>query len=358
MKPLLTVENLSKKFVADGPPIIDRASFEVDHNELFVLVGPSGCGKTTMLRLIAGFERVDAGMITLDGACIESSDRRERPERRGVGFVFQDYALFPHLSVMRNVCFGLRRGSRADRERRARDVLKMVDMIDMADRTPHALSGGQQQRVALARSIAPAPRLVLLDEPFSNVDAAMRQTMRQDVRRLLRRNRTAAILVTHDQEEALSFADRLGVMREGRIEQIGAPAAVYQAPRTAFVARFLGRTNLMPADASGKRASCALGQVRLCCRAQGPVTISIRPEHLKFEHLYPGERSGQIIRRQFKGHDLAYTVVFADQEIEVHADYACAFEVGQSVRVVATEPAVIVEDEGRGSRVEGLRSGV
>ena len=344
MNPVLQVQDLTKRFEAAAPPVVDRIGFEVRPNEIFVLVGPSGCGKTTILRLIAGFERPDRGRVELEGTLLEQNGVHVPPDERNIGFVFQDYALFPHMSVLKNVCFGLNRQSRRQRRLRALAVLKMVDMLDMADREPHELSGGQQQRVALARSMAPAPKLILLDEPFSNLDAGMRQSMRHDVRRLLRRNRMSAVLVTHDQEEALSFADRIGVMRDGRIEQFGAPMKVYQQPRTAFVAQFLGRTNVLSATAMGEQAICPLGQVRLHRSAPGDVSVSIRPEHLQFQHLYPGRPAGQIIRREFKGHDLTYTVSFGEHVLLVQTGHDCPFKIGQSVRLVATEPAVVVED--------------
>ena len=324
--------------------MVDRLTFDVSRREIFVLVGPSGCGKTTTLRLIAGFERPQAGHIILDDRTVEQSGQHVPPQHRKIGFVFQDYALFPHLTVMKNICFGLRNQPWAERQRRATEVLKMVGMLDLADRAPHELSGGQQQRVALARSIAPVPAVMLLDEPFSNLDAALRQAMRLDMRRVLRQNRMSAVMVTHDQEEALSFADRIGVMRNGRIEQIGTPHDVYECPHTAFVAQFLGRTNLLPAQATGLIAQCPLGKVQLANQAVGQVTISIRPEHLRFEHLYPGQPAGQIIRREFKGHDLTYTVAYPDRELLVQADYGCPFTVGQSIRVTCTAPAVAVKN--------------
>ena len=345
MNELLNVTDLSKRFGPDGDAVVDRMSFDVGNNEIFVLLGPSGCGKTTALRLIAGFERPDAGSIELAGQIMSQNGTHIPPHRRRIGFVFQDYALFPHMTVMQNVCYGLAGQSRHHRHRRAAAVLKMTGMTPLAHRMPQELSGGEQQRVALARSIAPAPTLILLDEPFSNLDASMRQTMRHDVRRLLRRNRMSAVLVTHDQEEALSFADRLGVMHNGRIEQIGRPDDVYHRPRTAFVAQFLGRTNLLAADAQGCCAQCALGLVRLDNETAGDIRISIRPEHLRFENLYPGKPAGQIIRREFKGHDLTYTVVLGDHTLLVQTDYSCPFVVGQSVRVVPTEPAVVVESD-------------
>ena len=353
MSCLLCVKELSKRFSPHGPAAVDQVTFEVEANEILVLVGPSGCGKTTTLRVIAGYERADGGCVDLDGQCIERPDLHVPPQRRKFGFVFQDYALFPHMSVVENVCYALHSWARRDRKPRAMQLLKMVGMDELADRRPQDLSGGQQQRVALARSIAPEPKLILLDEPFSNLDAGLRQTMRHDFKRLLRRNRMSAVLVTHDQEEALSFADRIGVMNEGRIEQTGEPADVYLRPRTPFVASFLGGTNLLPATAEDgrpgggergpHRGECPLGSIRLDRAAAGQVTVAIRPEHLKFEHLYPGQPAGQIIRREFKGHDLTYTVAFGEYLLTVQTDYACSYAVGQSVRVVPVEAAVVLE---------------
>lgn len=209
----LRVENLTKRFHPDLPPVVQEVSFSLERGEVFALLGPSGCGKTTTLRLIAGFEHPDAGAIYVDGQAITHLP----PERRGIGFVFQDYALFPHLTVEQNVAFGLRGMSAKARRERAMEVLQMVGMTVFKDRKPSELSGGQQQRVALARAIAPGPKVVLLDEPFSSLDAGLRQATRDEVRHLLKASGIASVLVTHDQEEALSFADRLGVMRSGQL---------------------------------------------------------------------------------------------------------------------------------------------
>ncbi len=239
MPALLTVSCLSKRFALNALPVVNGLSFEVEEGETFALLGPSGCGKTTALRCIAGFERADSGTVTLAGRTLVADGVAVPPEQRGIGFVFQDYALFPHLSVRDNVLFGLRTMGKKQSAERADDVIRLVGLAGFEHRKPHALSGGQQQRVALARAIAPRPRLLLLDEPFSNLDALLRQEMRERVREMLKQEGMTALLVTHDQEEALSFADRVAVMQNGRIDQIGTPEAIYATPRTLFVAQFL-----------------------------------------------------------------------------------------------------------------------
>ena len=215
MSMILQVDGLTKHFEPEAPPVVSEVGFAVEDGEIFALLGPSGCGKTTTLRCIAGFERSDAGTVSLQDRLLTGPGVHVPPEQRGVGLVFQDFALFPHLSVLENVMFGLPKKPAADRERRAREALKMVGLDGLGDRAPHNLSGGQQQRVALARTLAPQPGLILLDEPFSNLDALLRQGTRQEVRTLLKKQGMSAVLVTHDQEEALSFADRIGVMRRG-----------------------------------------------------------------------------------------------------------------------------------------------
>src|SRR5690606_4406770 len=259
---------------------------------------------------IAGFETADSGTVTLDGQTLVGDGISVPPERRGIGFVFQDYALFPHLTVRENVAFGLKGMTKKARRARADDVLRLVGLGGLEDRKPHALSGGQQQRVALARAIAPRPRLLLLDEPFSNLDALLRQEMRERVRDLLKREGMTALLVTHDQEEALSFADRVAVMQNGRIDQIGTPEAIYATPRTLFVAQFLGRTNLLLTQAEGETAETVFGRLRLNRAAQGPVLLSIRPEHLALA-AHPdaaGSLEGTVLAREYKGHDITYRV--------------------------------------------------
>ena len=306
--PLVRISGLTKRYAPQGHAAVNELELSVEQGEVLCLLGPSGCGKTTLLRLMAGFERPDAGEIEVAGRVVASSRHWVEPEHRRIGFVFQDFALFPHLDVLDNVAFGLK-GRRAARRKRAAEVLALVGLTVFQERFPHQLSGGQQQRVALARALAPRPHILLLDEPFSNLDASLRGATRDEVRNILTASGTTAVMVTHDQEEALSFGDRLAVMRDGEIEQTGAPEQVYFNPATAFVASFLGRTNLLRGHATGASATTAIGEVPLASSATGRVVISLRPDHLTLRP--PSSRSAnhgaapakvQVLRREFKGH--------------------------------------------------------
>lgn len=305
---IVDLAGVAKRYLGDGPYAVSDLGLTVERGEILCLLGPSGCGKTTLLRLLAGFERPDAGEVRLAGELVASPTRSVPPERRRIGFVFQDFALFPHLNVTDNVAFGLR-GTRAQRRARAADVLDLVGLSVFAARMPHQLSGGQQQRVALARALAPEPHILLLDEPFTNLDASLRGATRDEVRSVLKRSGTTAILVTHDQDEALSFGDRIAVMRFGRIEQIGKPEDVYLRPVTPFVASFVGRTNLLRGVADGGVVRTALGAVTLVNEAAGQVVVSLRPDQLQ---LVVGERPARalvkatVVRREFRGHVVTY----------------------------------------------------
>lgn len=353
MNCLLRATNLTKRFSPQDPPVVDKVSFTVAPEEIFAILGPSGCGKTTTLRMIAGFERTDEGSIQLNGKTLECPYTHVPPEKRGVGFVFQDYALFPHLNVLENVKFGLTGLSKSEREYRANDILELIGMKAFCKRKPHELSGGQQQRVALARALAPKPSMLLMDEPFSNLDAVLRQSTRNEVRRILKEARMSAVLVTHDQEEALSVADRIGVMNKGKLVQIGTPEDVYYRPRTSFVATFLGRTNLFAAQASGLEARSEIGTLMLDKPARGDVMLSVRPEHLTIERATPANSSnscGLICSREFKGHDITYHVRMPQCECIVHTDNRMPFSIGDNVVVRPLEPAVVLEHEdGRAS---------
>ncbi|MEX0594305.1 MAG: ABC transporter ATP-binding protein [Balneolaceae bacterium] len=344
---LLEVHNLVKSF-EKGNPVVDRVSFDVKENEIFALLGPSGCGKTTTLRLISGFETPEEGDVILNGRMLTGQGQFIPPQQRGIGFVFQDYALFPHMSALHNVAFGLQHLPRHKREVFAEEVLCRTGMGDYKDRSPAELSGGQQQRVALARAIAPKPNLVLLDEPFSNLDAMLRDSTRKEVRSILKKAGMSAVLVTHDQEEALSFADRIAVMNEGKIEQIGVPEEVYYKPKTRFVAQFLGRTNLLEAEAVGSRqVETSIGPVELDCEACGRVVCSIRPEHLTIETPdgNPDTPTGLIIGREFKGHDITYHVLFKGEKYIVHTDNRVLFNTDDAVVMRPLEPAVVLDEE-------------
>jgi iron(III) transport system ATP-binding protein len=275
---------------------------EVRPGEIFAVLGPSGCGKTTLLRMIAGFERPDAGEVLVGGRRMAGPGEWVPPERRRIGMVFQDYALFPHLSVERNVRFGLPRKAPAGRVQFA---LELVGLQHKAARYPHELSGGERQRVALARALAPEPAVVLLDEPFSSLDATLRAGLRREVELILREAETSAVFVTHDQEEALSLADRIAVMREGEVVQVGTPEEVYYRPADRWTAQFVGEVNLMQGVADEVGIATELGFFDLAAPAgPGIVRVAIRPEQLE---LRPDEQgNAEITDREFRGHDVLY----------------------------------------------------
>jgi len=273
-------------------------SLSVPTGHFAALLGPSGCGKTTVLRLLAGLETPDRGTIEIDGRTVAGPGIWVPPEARRLGMVFQEYALFPHLDVRQNIAFGLRH--HPDRARRVDEVLRLVDLEAVADRGPHALSGGQQQRVALARALAPGPDVILLDEPFSNLDAALRQRVRAEIRAILRQAGVTAVFVTHDQEEALSLADRVAVMIEGRIMQEGPPEDLYCFPANRTVATFLGETNFLAGEAHGTTATCELGTIPLHQPANGPAAIMIRPENIELTPHHDGP--ALVIDHDYLGH--------------------------------------------------------
>lgn len=340
-QPVVAVRDLTKRYQQPGHLAVEHLTLDVAAGEIVCLLGPSGCGKTTLLRLIAGFETPDAGSVYIAGTEV-AGDHWVPPERRRIGFVFQDYALFPHLSVLHNVAFGLRGMKAPAREQRAAEVLDLVGLTIFASRYPHQLSGGQQQRVALARALAPQPAVILLDEPFSNLDAALRGSTRDEVRAILKRTHTTAILVTHDQEEAMGFADRLAVMRAGRLEQHGPPEAVYAQPHTAFVASFLGRTNLIRGEGLGATVRTAIGDLPLARATRGQVMVSLRPEALIFR---PGGHGApvRVLQREFKGHDLTYTCQLLQGEglrLMVQTGPECPVRVGDTVPLAVQGTAV------------------
>ncbi len=337
---VLEVRDMTRRFAGMTHPAVDSVSFRVEPGEIFGLLGPSGCGKTTTLRMIAGFESPDNGTVLIREREVVSLP----PERRNVGFVFQDYALFPHLSVLRNVMFAMRGTPARLREKRAAELLRMVGLTRVDQRMPDELSGGQQQRVAIARALGADPQLLLMDEPFSNLDVALRDATRREVRALLKEQGLNAILVTHDQEEALSFCDRLAVMNAGKIEQVGTPEEVYHHPRTAFVAQFLGRSNLFEGEADGEIARTSMGALSIRPAAHGRVLLSLRPEHIVLTKGCGGELEGEVVAREFRGHDLTYRVRYEDRSIIAHTEYTHSFYPGQRVRLMAREPAVVLRD--------------
>lgn len=277
----LCFENVSHRF--DGDLVIDDFSLSVEDGEIISLLGPSGCGKTTSLRLAAGLEILQQGRIEIAGEEVASSAYSIPPEERRIGMVFQDYALFPHLTIRQNIEFGLHRMVAGDRPGRVTEVLQAVELTDRADHYPHQLSGGEQQRVALARALAPRPRLMLLDEPFANLDVSLRNQVRDHTVQLLKSLGTAAVVVTHDPEEAMRISDRVAVMRQGRIAQLGTPEDVYLRPIDRFMTRFFGPVTEIPVRRNGEGWVSPLGLISAAADTVGPDGIlMLRPEAVDF----------------------------------------------------------------------------
>ncbi|MEM8532236.1 MAG: ABC transporter ATP-binding protein [Chloroflexota bacterium] len=279
---VIEMSGVSKRF---GKHIlaVNDVSLAVEQGCLVALLGPSGCGKSTTLRLVAGLEAPDQGQIWLAGQCVAGNGAWQPPEVRRVGMVFQDYALFPHLSIGENIAFPLTNTPAKRRAQRVEELLELVGLVGLAQRYPHQISGGQQQRVALARALAADPAVVLLDEPFSNLDTALRITTREEVRTILAATGATTMLVTHDQEEAFSLADTVAVMLDGSLIQVGTPQDIYLRPATRAVASFVGAATFLPGEASGDSVVCVLGTLPLAQPIQGQVNILLRPESIMIQ---------------------------------------------------------------------------
>ena len=292
-------ENLSKAY-GDARAVVN-ASLSVAPGTFLSLLGPSGCGKTTILRLIAGFEKPDDGRILVEGRCVSDNSTFLRPDQRRVGMIFQEYALFPHLSVEENVRYGLQ-GERSAQKDRVREVLRLVGLDGIGHRMPDILSGGQQQRVAIARALAPNPSVILMDEPFSNLDAALRSRVRSEIRQILKDAGVTVILVTHDQEEALSLSDEVAVMMDGEILQRDKPASLYQVPGSHQIATFLGDANFLPIQVStGREVKCELGEVTTLNDIDNPIEVMFRPEQVQLSSNDLG--AAKVLHTEFFGHD-------------------------------------------------------
>jgi iron(III) transport system ATP-binding protein len=335
---LLVLDSVTKRFASGPEPAIERLTLAAARGEILGLVGPSGCGKTTTLRLIAGFEAPDAGEVLIGGRTVAKAGSREfvPPEARGVGIVFQDYALFPHLTLESNVAFGLAHLPADGRRVRTREVLELVGLGSLGARYPHELSGGQQQRVALARALAPAPALILLDEPFSNVDAELRAELREQVREVLRATGTTAVFVTHDHEEAFTLADRVGVLNAGRLEQLDTPEVVYHRPATPFVAEFVGDADFLAGTVTEAGIVTELGVfpnpdgLGIGTRRR----LMIRPDDIGFAPAPAGHAA--IVRRDFRGPVNVYCLRLpSGQRVHSSQPSTAIFEPGTRVRATA-----------------------
>lgn len=309
---------------------------QVKEGEILALVGPSGCGKTTTLRLIAGFERPDRGEVWMEGKPLSRQDVFIPPEKRNIGVVFQDYALFPHLSVFENVAFGLRKQSHSILRQRVEAMLELVGLSGMGGRMPHELSGGERQRVALARALAPQPKVLLLDEPFSSLDLDLRLKLREEVRSLLKQIRLTAVFVTHDQEEALFMGDRLAVMNRGMVQQLDEPEMIFSQPANRFVAEFMGNASFLPGRVVEQGIETEIGLIpqRVSLPSGSKVELAVRADDIGFR--VDGEANGVILSRIFKGVMNVYKIRLASGLVlEAFQPHYRIFPNGQAVRVFA-----------------------
>ncbi|MGR8011912.1 ABC transporter ATP-binding protein [Streptomyces hypolithicus] len=343
----LQITGVSKAYGRGRPgeaAVLDGLDLTVPGGALAAVLGPSGCGKTTLLRVIAGFLRADAGTISVGGRTLTGPGVHLPPENRRIGIVPQEGALFPHLSVERNVAFGLPDLDRSARRRRTQEMLDLVGLDGYGDRMPHELSGGQQQRIALARALAPRPALVLLDEPFNALDSSLRTGVRTDVRTALRATGATALLVTHDQQEALSMADLVAVVRNGRIAQCDTPQAVYGRPADPWVARVVGDTVLLPGTADSSTAATPLGRLPLTApegaRREG--TVLLRPEQLQLTGSETAVQ-GTVTEVTFFGHDamVAVSVDGLEAPVEIRVAGPVAVRPGQRTGIRVTGEASI-----------------
>jgi iron(III) transport system ATP-binding protein len=340
--PVLELRDVRKRFWPGPVEAVDGVTLEAAEGEILTLLGPSGCGKTTTLRLLAGFEVPDEGTIRIRGRTVAGDRCWVPPEHRGVGMVFQDYALFPHLTVGENVMFGLDALPRQDRKERAVEALRTLDLAPFFQRYPHELSGGQQQRVALARALAPEPVMILMDEPFSNLDAHLRNQIRDEVVAILRRSGVTCILVSHDQRDALAISDRVAVMNRGRIEQVGTPREIYKHPESIFVATFVGRTNLLQGVIQNENG-CVLTDFGSFCRVDRlgfpngtQVMVSVRPDGFEASEL--GGLRGRILSATYTGAHVEAevgipTAMGGERRLLIHLAPSRHWEVGEEIQL-------------------------
>ena len=341
---MLEIENLACRY--DGENVIDDLSLSIEHNEIVALLGPSGCGKTTLLRAIAGLQRIHAGEIRIKDRLVSSATSQVPSQQRHVGMIFQDYALFPHLTVAQNIGFGIRDRDSAAVKASVEEMLNLVKLDGLGARYPHELSGGQQQRVAIARALAFEPDLMLLDEPFSNIDSQSRASIMAEIRRILKARGVAAVFVTHSKDEAFAFADRLAVFESGKIAQLGSAEELYLQPSSSYVASFLGKTNYLAVESRGEdRVETPLGPVRssqpLNGRANDASMLMLRPEQLRLNN--DSEGPIRVVDAVFGGSQWCYHLALPDADAPLLEAWSSEhFPVGSQLSVsVSPHPLVL-----------------
>ena len=335
-------------YAYNGTKVVDDLDLTLGKDEIVCLLGASGCGKTTTLKAIAGLIEAKQGQVFIDGKLVSDANTFVSPEHRNIGMMFQDYALFPHLTVANNIGFGLSGMSKTDKQARVDEMLKLVHLVGCADRYPHQLSGGQQQRVAIARALAYKPSLLLLDEPFSNIDTQVRFELIADIRRIIKAQQVSAVFVTHSKEEAFAFSDTLAVMHQGKIAQQGTPEQLFAKPSSKEVAEFLGQGIYLSATAlTATEYETPFGVVKSILPQQHAVAekgvIYVRPHQLELVSSNNNELQCEcvtILSSRFIGSAYVYTVVIAEQEIEVAAQYGQSFEINEQV-IIKIKPHTV-----------------
>ncbi|MGF1493340.1 MAG: ABC transporter ATP-binding protein [Microcoleaceae cyanobacterium] len=354
--PILSLVGVSKQFSRHCLPAVSDVSFSLRQGDILGLLGPSGCGKTTLLRMIAGFDQPDQGVVEIADRVVANPNHCLPPEQRNIGMVFQDYALFPHLTVEKNIAFGLQQVKKISSRQiqlRVQEVLELVHLKGLELRYIHELSGGQQQRVALARALAPCPAIVLLDEPLSNLDVQVRLQLRQELREILKASETSAIFVTHDQEEALCISDQVAVMQQGCLQQLGTPEEIYQSPASKFVAEFVTQANFIPARRQGQVWQTEIGTFNIephldplntGCSGEGgfdQVELMLRQEDCQ---LQPDESGAAVIKdRQFLGREHHYCLqTHSGQQLGVRMQVGQPLAIGTRVNISVPSSAIRV----------------
>jgi len=348
--PLLTLNNISQRY--GNTVVVDGLLLTLARGRIGCLLGPSGCGKTTVLRCIAGFEKISAGEIKLDDEVVSSARFHLPPEKRRIGMVFQDYALFPHLTAEQNIGFGLHKLGRSERQQRQDELLKLIGLSDAGKLYPHQLSGGQQQRIALARALAPRPKLLLLDEPFSNLDVSLRERLCNDVREIIKREGTTALMVTHDQHEAFAVADDIAIMHHGVIQQCDSAYNLYHRPANRFVADFIGKGVFVQGVVlEGSRVETELGvlegELHAPCACGCVVDVLLRPDDIVHDDASP--RTAVVIGKAFQGADILYTLRLPNGTqvlalVPSHHNHAIGQAIGISLatdHVIAFNPELV-----------------